>query len=55
MGVYPRRIKLLNETQPSRTSLDIKIVLEPFLMGAGVVYRRPKMVYKENETKSSRS
>ena len=43
---------LYSDTQQSRTRLDIGIVLQPYLMGAGVVYRRTIMVYEENETKA---
>ena len=35
---------LYSDSPLNRVSLDIKIVLEPFLTGAGVVYRLPKMV-----------
>ena len=43
---------LSSRTQLNRLGLGINIVLGPYLMGAGVVYRRPKMVYKENKTKA---
>ena len=55
MEVYPSRIKLQHEIFlqiPIRAVLVwtyITIDLEPIIMGASVVYRRPKMVYEENE------
>ena len=44
---------LSSDTQQNRVSLDIKIVLEPYIMRVGVVHRRPKMVYEKNETNAS--
>ena len=57
MGVYPRRIKSCHETfcsdaQLNRPSLDIKVVIEPYLLGVGIVHRRPNLGHDENERKA---
>ena len=54
MGVYLYVIKLSHETFSTDTQINrlgqvIEIVIKPYLMGAAIVYRLPKMVYDENE------
>ena len=40
-----RNLPLGTQLNRPINSLDIKIVLEPYLMGAGVAYRHPKIAY----------